>query len=62
VEKGVMASNKGLKRMDSSRRGYMLVERTTGEWRTVETVKQRTPRPGSLHRMTAKHEARKLCI
>ena len=51
--------NKGLKWMDSSRRGYMLVEltpeRTTSEWRFVETIKERTPRLGGLHRMTAKH-------
>ena len=64
VAKGVMASNKGLKWMDSSRRGYMLIEltpeRTTSEWRFVETVKQRIPRLGGLHRMTAKHGARKL--
>jgi alkaline phosphatase D len=50
--------------MDSSRRGYMLIEltpeRTTSEWRFVETVKQRIPRLGGLHRMTAKHGARKL--
>lgn len=64
VAKGVMASNTGLKWMDSSRRGYMLVEltpeRTTSEWRFVETVKERTPRLGGLHRMTAKHGMRKL--
>ena len=34
-------------------------ERTTSEWRFVETVKQRTPRLGGLHRMTATHGARK---
>lgn len=64
VAKGVMARNKGLKWMDSSRRGYVLVEltpeRVTNEWRFVETIKERTPRLGGLHRMTAKHGARRL--
>jgi alkaline phosphatase D len=64
VAKGVAAHNAGLKWMDSSRRGYMIVEltpeRATSEWRFVETVKERNPRLAGLHRMTAKHGKRKL--
>lgn len=64
VAKGVMARNTGLKWMDSSRRGYMIVEltseRATSEWRFVETVKERNPRLAGLHRMTAKHGRRAL--
>lgn len=64
VAKGVAAHNAGLKWMDSSRRGYMVVElsleRATSEWRFVETVKKRNPRLAGLHRMSAKHGKRKL--
>jgi alkaline phosphatase D len=64
VATGVVASNNGLKWMDSSRRGYMIVEltpeRATSEWRFVETVKERNPSLAGLHRMTAKHGKRKL--
>lgn len=64
VAKGVVERNNGLKWMDSSRRGYMLVEltaeRATSEWRFVETVKDRKPNLAGLHRMTAQHGVRKL--
>ncbi len=64
VAKGVVEGNNGLKWMDSSRRGYMVVEltpeRTTCEWRFVETVKERNSRLDGLHRMTAAREKRRL--
>jgi alkaline phosphatase D len=62
VAKSVAATNPGLKWMDSSKRGYMLVELTpakaTSEWRFVETIKTRSAKLGGIHRMTSKHGAR----
>ncbi len=64
VAKSVVMANPGLKWMDSSRRGYMLVELTptsaTSEWRFVETIKTRSAKLGGIHRVTARHGARKL--
>jgi alkaline phosphatase D len=64
VAKAVVETNSGLKWMDSSRRGYMVVELTpakaTSEWRFVETIKTRSAKLGGMHRMAAKHGARQL--
>jgi alkaline phosphatase D len=64
VAKSVVATNAGLKWMDSSKRGYMLVELTpanaTSEWRFVETIKTRSAKLSGIHRMGSKHGARKL--
>jgi alkaline phosphatase D len=64
VAKSVVTANPGLKWMDSSQRGYMLVELTpamaTSEWRFLETIKSRSARLSALHRVTAKHGSRVL--
>jgi alkaline phosphatase D len=64
VAKSVVATNPGLKWMDSSKRGYMVVELTpakaTSEWRFVETIKARSAKLGGIHRIVARHGVRKL--
>jgi alkaline phosphatase D len=64
VAKSVVATNPGLKWMDSSRRGYMVVELTpakaTSEWRFIDTIKTRSVKVAGIHRMAATHGSRTL--
>jgi alkaline phosphatase D len=64
VAKSVVETNPGLKWMDSSKRGYMIVDLTpaqaSSEWRFVETIKERKATLSGIHRMAAKHGTRKL--
>lgn len=64
IANALQAANPGLKWADTSRRGYMLVEltpqRTTSEWRFVESVKARSANLAGLHRMFVQRGKRRL--
>jgi alkaline phosphatase D len=59
-----VAFNPGLKWMDASRRGYMILEltpeRATGEWLLLNTVRQRSTAIASRHSMTTARGANRL--
>ncbi|MGL5837476.1 MAG: alkaline phosphatase D family protein [Sphingorhabdus sp.] len=64
VAKTIAATNPGLKWMDAGQRGYMVVELTpmkaSSEWRFVDTIKERSSKLASIHRMATAHGMRKL--
>ncbi len=64
IAKGVVETNPGLKWMDSSQRGYMVVELTptqaTSEWRFVETIKQRSAKLAGTKQLKVPHGKRQM--
>lgn len=64
VAKGVVETNPGLRWMDSSQRGYMVVELTpakaTSQWRFVDTIKQRSAKLAGIYNMETMRGTRKL--
>ena len=57
LAKAMIARNTQLKWVDTSRRGYVALEltpaRVTGEWRFMDTIRQRSTLLSGTHRMTA---------
>jgi alkaline phosphatase D len=56
IARAMVASNRQLRWADTSRRGYLVVEltpqRATGEWRMLDTVRERSTALAGTHRMT----------